>query len=128
MTRAYVKTLLSSHGSNETRSHNLLTKKTINMDIKVDRTPSEANTYNEQYAIEQLQKYFDHYPFIASAKIFFRGDKHPTKKVKIQMRLKGKDIFAEGEGQYHDSALDEAIIKIKTQVEKYKSKHYKKAS
>lgn len=98
------------------------------MDIKVDRGTSEANTYNEQYAQGQLKKYFESYPFITSAKVYFRGDKHPTKKVKVQVRLKGKDIFAEGEGKYHDIALDAAMDKLKSQVEKYKSKHYKRAS
>jgi len=98
------------------------------MDIKVDRGTTETNTYNEQYAQKQLQKYFDSYPFITSAKVYFRGDKHPTKKVKIQMRLKGKDVYAEGEGQYHDVALDAAIHKLKGQMERYKSKHYKRAS
>ncbi len=98
------------------------------MDIKVDRGTLEANSYNEQYAQEQLKKYFETYPFITSAKVFFRGDKHPTKKVKINVRLKGKDVFAEGEGLFHDAALDQAVQKLKTQMEKYKSKHYKRAS
>lgn len=98
------------------------------MDIKVDRGSAQANTYNEEYAQNSLRKYFASYPFINSAKIFFRGDKHPTKKVKIQLRLKGKDVFAEGEGKHHDAALDVAVEKLKTQMEKYKSKHYKRAS
>lgn len=98
------------------------------MDIKVERDMTAGTTYNEQYAHEQLQKYFESYPFITSAKVFFRGDKHPSKKVKIHMRLKGKDVFAEGVGKYHDQALDAAIHKLKGQMEKYKSKHYKRAS
>ena len=98
------------------------------MDIKVERDMTGGTSYNEQYAREQLKKYFESYPFITSANVYFRGDKHPTKKVKIQLRLKGKDIFAEGVGQYHDLALDEAVQKLKGQMEKYKSKHYKRAS
>ncbi len=98
------------------------------MDINIDRGSSQPNTYNEEYAHEVLKKYFASYPFVTSAKVFFRGDKHPTKKVKVRLRLKGKDVFAEGEGKYHDSALDAAIEKLKPQMEKYKSKHYKRAS
>ena len=98
------------------------------MDIKVDRGSSQANTYNEEYAQKLLGKYFSSYPFIKSAKVFFRGDKHPTKKVKVHLRLKGKDIFAEGEAKHHDAALDAAIEKLKPQMEKYKSKHYRRAS
>lgn len=95
------------------------------MDIKIDRdTVDVGQSYNEKYANEQLQKYFSSYPFINSAKVFFRGDKHPTQKVKIHLRLKGKDIYAEGGGVGHDAALDVAILKLKPQMEKYKSQHY----
>ncbi len=97
------------------------------MDIKVDRDMTEGTTYNEQHAQDILAKYFDTYPFVSSAKIYFRGDKHPTKKVKVQLRLKGKDVFAEAEGKYHDIALENAVQKLRPQVEKYKSKHYKRA-
>ena len=97
------------------------------MDIKVERDMAEGTTYNEQHAQELLAKYFDTYPFVSSAKIYFRGDKHPTKKVKVQLRLKGKDVFAEAEGKYHDIALENAVQKLRPQVEKYKSKHYKRA-
>ncbi len=97
------------------------------MDIKVERNMTEGTTYNEQYAQDLLGKYFDSYPFVTSAKIFFRGDKHPTKKVKVQLRLKGKDVFAEASGKYHDIALENAVQKLRPQVERYKSKHYKRA-
>ena len=98
------------------------------MDIKLDRDSTAGATYNEKYAHEQLEKYFASYPFFESAKVFFRGDKHPTQKVKIHVRLKGKEIYAEGGGVGHDSALDVAMTKLRPQMEKYKSKHYKRAS
>ena len=94
------------------------------MDIKVERESHDGNNYLENYASDELQKYFDKYPFIESVKVFFRGDKHPSKKVKVQMRLKGKDIYSEGKGKIHRDALDKAIDRIKTQIEKYKSKRY----
>jgi len=99
------------------------------MDIKLESGEmANGQSYNERYAHEQLQKYFKSYPFIKSAKIYFRGDKHPSQKVKIQLRLKGKDIYAEGRGVGHDAALDEAISKLKPQMEKFKSKRYRRAS
>ncbi|MEL6122211.1 MAG: HPF/RaiA family ribosome-associated protein [Bacteroidota bacterium] len=98
------------------------------MDIKIDRSSSVGRTYNEQYAYQQLNKYFSSYPFIESAKVFFRGDKHPTQKVKIHMRLKGKDVYAEGGGEGHDHALNNAIAKLRSQMEKYKTRHYRSAS
>lgn len=98
------------------------------MDIKLDRGSQAGDSYNEKYAHERLEKYFDSYPFITSAKVFFRGDKHPTQKVKIHVRLKGKDVYAEGGGVGHDAALDNAIAKLRPQMEKYKSKRYQKAS
>ena len=98
------------------------------MDIRIDRGSEVLSSYNEQYAYSLLKKYFSSYPFITSARVFFRGDKHPTKKVKVQLRLKGKDVFAEAEGKHHDAALDNVLHKLKAQMEKYKSKRYKKAS
>lgn len=98
------------------------------MDIKVERGELGGVNYYERYAKEQLDKYFSSYPFIESAKVFFRGDKHPTKKVKLHVKLKGKDVFAEAEGDRHDIALDNAVEKLRSQMEKYKSKRYKNAS
>ena len=98
------------------------------MDIKLDRESTAGNTYNEKYAHEKLEKYFVSYPFLESDKVYFRGDKHPTQKVKISVRLKGKDVYAEGGGVGHDSALDIAMSKLRPQMEKYKSKHYRSAS
>ena len=98
------------------------------MDIKLDRESIAGTSYNEKYAHDQMGKYFESYSFLEWARIFFRGDKHPTQKVKIQVRLKGKDVYAEGGGVGHDSAFDVALSKLRPQMEKYKSKHYRSAS
>jgi len=98
------------------------------MDIRVEKDLIEGMNYFESYAREKLQKYFNNYPFVESIKVFFRGNKHPEKKVKLHARLKGKDVFVEGTGSKHDIALDNAAEKLRRQVEKYKSKHYKRAS
>lgn len=94
----------------------------------MDKDASEGGNYFENYARTQLQKYFENYAFISSIKVFFRGMKHDSKKIKLQARLKGKDVFVEASAARHDIALDKASEKLKTQVEKYKSKRYKKAS
>ena len=98
------------------------------MDIKVERDVIEGKNYFETYARENLQKYFQNYPFLESIKVFFRGKKHPSKKVKLQARLKGKDLFVEASGARHDIAIDAAGAKLKVQMEKHKSKLYNKAS
>lgn len=98
------------------------------MDIKVERDAIEGKNYFESYARESLQKYFSNYPFIESIKVFFRGKNHPYKKVKLSVRLKGKDVFVEARGARHDLAIDAAGEKLRSQMEKYKTKHYKKAS
>ncbi len=98
------------------------------MDIRVEQGLTEGANYFETYAKETLQKYFTNYPFVESIKVFFRGKKHPYKKVKLQARLKGKDVFVEATGPRHDIALDAATDKLRSQVEKYKSKRYKRAS
>jgi len=74
------------------------------MDIKVEKGSIDGTNYFEKYARQSLQKYFNNYPFVESIRVFFRGKKHPYKKVKLPS------------------------AKLRTQVEKYKSKRYKKAS
>lgn len=98
------------------------------MDIRVEQGLTEGANWHESYARESLQKYFTNYPFIESIKVFFRGKSHPYKKVKLQARLKGKDVFVEATGLRHDIALDNATAKLRSVVEKYKSKRYKRAS
>jgi len=91
------------------------------MDIKIDRDFTAGTNSFEEHAQDRCQKYFDNYPFVQSIQIFLRGDKHPTKKVKLQVRLKGKDIFASAEGQHHHDAFDNALSKLKSQLVKYKT-------
>ena len=98
------------------------------MDIKVEKDGIEGQNYFESYAREVLQKYFDNYPFIKSIKVFFRGSKHPSKKIKLHAHLKGKELFVEASGARHDLAMDAATQKLKVQIEKYKGKHFQKAS
>lgn len=99
------------------------------MDIKVVRGQhEEGKNYFETYARENLAKYFEKYPFIESIKVFFRAKKHLTKKVKLQVSLKGKDLFVEAKGARHDLAIDAASDKLRAQLDKHKSKLYKKAS
>lgn len=98
------------------------------MDIKIERGMTEGKNYFESYALEIFDKYFNHYPFFQSVNIFFRGEKHPTKKVKLHARFKGKDVFVEASGKKFDMALDLAVVKLKTQIDKYKTKHYTRAS
>lgn len=97
------------------------------MDIKIIRDYTTSPNSFEEYAQERFQTYFDKYAFIQSVQIYLRGDKHPTKKVKLQVRLKGKDIFASAEGSFHHDAFDNALNKLKKQLVKYKTYRYKAA-
>lgn len=99
------------------------------MDIKIDRqfTAEDATNGFEAYAISKVQKYFKQFTFLQSVQIYLRGSKHPTKKVKLQMNLKGKEIFSEAGGLKHHDALENALQKIEAQLVKYKSKRYSAA-
>ena len=96
------------------------------MDITVQRNENVETSVFENSIREKLTKYFSNYPFLESIKVFFRGKRHKYKKIKLQARLKGKDIFVEANGYNHEYALELATQKLYTQVEKYKSKHYKR--
>ena len=99
------------------------------MDIKIDRgfSVSEATNGFEAYAFDKVHKYFDHYTFLQSVQIYLRGQKHPTKKVKLRMNLKGKEIFSEAKGYKHHDAFDNALTKMAAQLAKHKSKRYSAA-
>ncbi len=97
------------------------------MDLKIDKDYVDGNNYFETYAREKLKKYFDNYAFIESIQIFCRGKQHKYKKVKLDVRIKGKNLFVEARGGDHDHALDAAADKLYTIAEKYKTKLYKRA-
>ena len=95
------------------------------MDIKVLRDENVLANGFESSIREKLSKYFTNYPFVESIKVFLRGKRHKSKKIKLQVRLKGKDVFVEANGHNHEYALEQATDKLYTQVEKYKSKRYR---
>lgn len=97
------------------------------MDLKVEKGDFESRNYFEDYSRKSLEKLFAQYDFIKSVNVFFRGKKHPTKKVKIKARFKGKEVFVEESAENYQMAVDGAIKKLKVQVEKYKTKHYKRS-
>ncbi len=97
------------------------------MDLKIARDSAESVHSFERYAQSRCKKYFDNYPFVNSFNVFLRGNKHPTKKVKLQVRLKGKELFASATGNQHHDAFNHALDKVKHQLVKYKTERYKVA-
>ncbi len=95
------------------------------MDIKFERGKSMGTNYFEGYCAEKLSGLFEKYLFVESISVFCRGAKHPTKKIKIKARLKGKDVFVSGKGLLHENALEAAMVKLLKQLKKYKTQHYK---
>jgi len=98
------------------------------MDIIIDRETKELNTSFGNLAIEKIGKYFNKYPFLEKVSIFLRGTKHPTKKVKINAHVKGKDIYAEASGTFHEDAFENAMQKLGVQLAKHKTTRYKKGA
>ena len=96
------------------------------MDIIIDRETKELNHNFGNLAIDKLDKYFAKYRFLEKVSIFLRGVKHPTKKVKLSAHLKGKEIYAEASGQFHEDAFEHALQKLVVQLDKYKTMRYKK--
>lgn len=98
------------------------------MDLKVKKGLNENRNYLESYANDELAKYLEKYSFINNIRVFFRGKKHPSKKVKLQARFKGKDVFVEATGKNYGEAFDNALIKLKAHIDKYKTHRYRRAS
>ncbi len=97
------------------------------MDIKIERNYESSENDFVAYAKTKLNKYFENYPFVQSIQLYLRGKKHPTKKVKLNVRIKGKHIFAEAKGLKHHDALENALGKLEHQLKKHKSKIYRAA-
>jgi ribosome-associated translation inhibitor RaiA len=96
------------------------------MDIKVVKGSVGTANYFEAYSHEALQKLFIQNEFVKSINVYFRAKKHARKKIKLQARLKGKEIFVESSADKYPMAIDAAIVKLKTQISKYKTEHYNK--
>jgi len=94
------------------------------MDIRLERGLPENNGYLENYSRKALDKFFAQFDFLQSINIFFRGSKHPIKKIKIKAHLKGKVVFVESSAEKYPMAIDAAVQKLKTQITKYKSQRY----
>ena len=81
----------------------------------------------ENYTNQKLSKSLGQFPFITSAHVYFKKDKGSaeSKRAKVQLNVKNDTLFADAISQRFDSALDEAVQKLKRQVEKYKTKKFK---
>jgi len=97
------------------------------MDIKIHREKKIALHPFELFANQKLQSCFVAFPFLYSVQIYLRGNKHLTKKVKLQARVKGKNIFASAEGPNHHDAFEKAYIKLFNQCQRFKTEKYKAA-
>lgn len=97
------------------------------MDIRIEKDHFNEESVFDTYAKEKLDGFFEKYPFVQSVQLYLRGAKHPTKKVKMKLRVKGKDIFADAKGTTHHDALENVLLKLRSQMQKHKTKRYRAA-
>ena len=87
-------------------------------------SPSEA--LNEK--IEQkLQKFFGQYSYISKADVFLKLQENEQKEkqiMEIHLSLSHGELFAKAGAVNFYKALDQAIHKLKKQLDKYKEKTY----
>jgi ribosomal subunit interface protein len=76
----------------------------------------------EDYTNRRIAKSLGQFPFVTSAHVYFKDDQDAkrSKLAKIQLNVKNGILYAEALSNRFDAALDNAILKLKRQLEKYK--------
>ncbi len=95
------------------------------MDIKIEAPQHPNQEQLKAFYEEKLQKKYGKYDFIKNIDVKVVGEKDGFKKVAIQIKPeKGTMLYANHEDYNENTALNEVIRKMNTQIEKYKEQHY----
>ena len=98
------------------------------MKINIESTDFRNYASLESYANQRLIKSLGKFPFVTAAHVYFKdkqGERN-EKQAKIQLHVKNDVLFANALGNRFDAALDNAINKLKRQIQKYKTKKFRK--
>jgi putative sigma-54 modulation protein len=97
------------------------------MKITIHPVGVEVSEGLDTYIRERLNKFFSKQTYITGIDVYVKKQKEKVVDeclIETIMRLPGPEIFAEGEGKTNDIALNEAIEKMRRQLEKYKEKFH----
>lgn len=96
------------------------------MDIKIEALKHRNQEQLKDYYNQKLEDKYNNYPFIKSIDVKVLEPMKGTTKVTLQIKPeKGTMLYAQHEDANENKALNEAIRKMNTQIEKYKEQHYK---
>jgi len=95
------------------------------MDIKIEAPQHPNQEQLKNFYEEKLRKKYGNYPFIKNIDVKVVNEKDEFKKVSLQIKPeKGTMLYAHHEDYSENTALNEVIRKMNTQIEKYKELHY----
>lgn len=94
------------------------------MDINIEAINHPNQTKLKTYYTDTLNNKYGMYPFVKTitAKVESKNDDIDVSLL-VQVE-KGASLFGSSSSKNENKALNEAIKKINTQIEKYKNKHY----
>ena len=99
------------------------------MDINITAIQHPDTDTITTYATQELQKNFEKLELLTTTLLIIKRDeKSKVFHVSLEARPKGGDpIFAQGEHLNDQTAVREAIKKLRKQIQKYKETHYRSA-
>lgn len=96
------------------------------MDIKIEAVKHPNQEQLKAYYVEKLEGKYGNYPFVKNVDVKVIEPQKGIKRVTLQIKPeKGTMLFAQHEDGNENRALNGAIRKMNTQIEKYKEQHYK---
>ena len=94
------------------------------MDIKIEAPQHGSQEQTQEFYSQKLTQKLGMYDFIKSIDVKIKTENN-EKIVSLQLKPeKGKMIFASANDLNENHAFNHALKSIKTQIEKYKDKHY----
>lgn len=97
------------------------------MDINITAIQHPSTESITAYATEELQKNFEKLELLTTTLLIIKQDeKSKVFHVSLEARPKGGDpIFAQGEHLHDQTAIKEAVKKLRKQIQRYKETHYR---
>ncbi len=96
------------------------------MDIHITAPTHEKQEGLALYYTEDLKKRFGQYKFVQSVELKVVTEKEEAKVSISMLPSNGAVMFATGQNKIESSAYQDALHKIRRQIEKYKEIHYRK--
>ena len=98
------------------------------MDIYINAIEHDNHESAQSYYQEELEKRLSKYQFIHSVELWVKKTEDHQYNVSIKALPKGGRLFAEETSQNEEVAFTKAIKKLRSQLSKFKTSHFRSQS